>query len=354
MNIISLLSILLTLINFALTEDVAHPNHRYFNTPLPIPQTPRAFQQSILNHLPQRITPQTHRRIQSVFPRNVSNQTSNLSVAKRSGDYHYMDYSQYDMEDHHWPHHAVHHVPAVRTIPYPRYPHYDGPSHRFDISSIGIIAILKLIIVKILSFGFFKIIVLFLMKIPIILFTLGFKFLIILKLIKLVKLLTIPIVIPIIVVVVAPIILLALLLLLPLLIPLILAPLIPLILIPILLPLLLSIPIPVLGPATTAGRRRRTAGSIQPRGVQEDVLYLVRRVLESEQCIERVACQFATNKQSKGFATFVAWYLEKAASIISAPRFSSYKDAYKNGTSPRATPQQCVRQYACNNPRNAL
>lgn len=306
-------TILLYILPLAVTEDVhiVYPNHRYEVNATWTTETPRTIQRPSGVHFTQR-TPLKqawqHRNQSSERYRNISlTYPSKLSLVKRSGDYQY-DYPQYEVDDHAAPWQVHGHgqrMPALRTMPYPRFPMYDRPASRFDFPSIGTLAIIKLVILKILSFGLFKLVTLLLLKLPIVLFLLGFKFLIILKLIKLVKLLTIPIIIPIILVVLAPVLLVLFFLLLPLL----LAPLIPLILIPILLPLLLSIPVPVLAP--TGRRRRRQAESdlqeIQSRSVQDDVLYLVRRVLESEQCIERVACQFATNKQSQGFAAYVAW-----------------------------------------------
>lgn len=284
--------------------DIVFANHRYFDKPSSSTQTPRSLQRPVFNNQPPRLTHDHHRRTLSTRLKTTSSnpQSSRLTIDRRSGDIipmdHAMDYPQYDVMDEHG--HKMH---VYRSVPYARYPVYEKPSSRFDISSIGIIAILKLILIKILSIGFFKILFLFFLKFPLIIFTLGFKFLIILKLIKLVKLLTIPIVIPIIIIIILPILIVAFFLVVPLLLPLILAPVIPLILIPILLPLILSLPVPVLAPA---GRRRRE-DSVQSRSVQDDVLFLVRRVLESEQCIERVACQLAANKQSRGYASYVAW-----------------------------------------------
>lgn len=50
---------------------------------------------------------------------------------------------------------------------------------------------------------------------------------------------------------------------------------------------------------------------------------------------------------------FFLRYLEKASVIIRNPRFMTYKDAYKRGTT-FDTPQQCAKFFACNNPRKAL
>lgn len=304
---------LLYILSLTATEDVhlVYPNHRYEMNSTWTTETPRTLQRPSTIHVMQRtpLKQAWQRRNQSTeLYRNVSlTYPSKLSLRKRSGDYQY-DYPQYEVDDHAAPWYVHGHgnrMPALRTMPYPRYPVHDRPASRFDFPSFGTLAIIKLVLLKILSFGVFKLLTLLLLKLPIVFFLLGFKFLIILKLIKLVKLLTIPIIIPFILIILAPILLVLFFLLLPLL----LAPLLPLILIPILLPLLLALPVPVLAPAGRRRRRQADTGlqDIQSRSVQDDVLYLIRRVLESEQCIERVACQLATNKQSQGFSDYVAW-----------------------------------------------
>lgn len=233
---------------------------------------------------------------------NRRQHVANTNDWRRRSDYpHHIDYHEnYDDAGGHY---DVHHytAPIVRPVRYHHHvPYYaDAPSPKFDITHLGLLAIFKLILLKIKAFGLFKLLLLIILKFPIIVFTLGFKFLIILKLIKLVKLLTLPALIPLIIIAILPLIIF---------LPLLLAPLLPLVLLPLLLPLLLMLPVPVLTPATGKRRRRRSSSDVAAgRGVQDDVLHLVRRVLESEQCIERVACQLASNAQAKDYAPYIAW-----------------------------------------------
>lgn len=322
-------TILLSLLSSTLSDediDSFQPNHLYTDSAIPASQTPR--NQPIFNNFPQRIPLQKiqHQRFQPIRARNLTNyqptpptiynffpQPSKLSKVKRSQDYHYgnMDYHQYEVDDHeplyhpHMPH--MTHMPAIRTTHFPRIPMFEKPEPKLDISTLGMLALMKLGMLKMMKFGFINMILMMLFKMPMILGILGMKFMILMNLVKLAKLLTLPLILPLILLLLIPILIPLFLLLIPLLLPLILAPLIPLILIPILLPLLLLLPVPVLAPVT--GRRRRQLEDSRARSVDEDVLYLVRRVLESEQCIERVACRLAANKQSKGFTAFVAWYV---------------------------------------------
>ncbi|CAB0003884.1 unnamed protein product, partial [Nesidiocoris tenuis] len=151
---------------------------------------------------------------------------------------------------------------------------YRPPAHMsekgLDVTSLGILAIIKLLLIKIKGMGLG---LLLLLKLPIVLFTFFGKLLMFLKVAKFLKLLAVPF-------------------LLIGLLPLFLGPL--LFLAPLLLPLLLALPIPVLQPANNnagqaAGRRRR-----ETYGGSGAAL---RSLLESDRCLERIACTLAADRE---------------------------------------------------------
>ncbi|KAF6201656.1 hypothetical protein GE061_004049 [Apolygus lucorum] len=157
---------------------------------------------------------------------------------------------------------------------------------------------------------------LLLLKLPVILFTFFGKFLLFFKVAKVLKLLALP-------------------LLLVGLLPLLLVPL--LLLAPLLLPLLLALPIPVLQPAAAAaGRRRRDTRR----------LMLLQGLLESERCLERVACTLAADKQPV-YTTSIAWGLDLLKSHIAHPKMKSYAEAYREAAEKKLSKGDCVTKYPC-------
>ncbi|XP_014282283.1 uncharacterized protein [Halyomorpha halys] len=192
-----------------------------------------------------------------------------------------------------------------------------------DLTSIGIIILLaKLLFLKAKGLGIGLVL---LLKLPFVLIAFLSKLLVAIKAFKLAKFLTFA-------------------LLIPFLIPLLLAP---LLLLPLLLPLLLLLPIPVLTPtaaAAAAGRRKREI----PRS-----LHTLRAVIESESCLEKIACQMAAPRQPSFYANFIAWSLNMMKIFFTNPRFESYADAY-NKAKNSGRLEKCSELYTCSNPNLSM
>ena len=179
-----------------------------------------------------------------------------------------------------YPYHEHHHEIVEVTEPsgegYYAATRFRPQKSSSDLASIGIIILLlKLLFLKAKGIGVGLIL---LLKLPIVLIAFLSKLLVAIKAFKLAKVFMLP-------------------LLIPLLLPLLLGP---LLLLPLLLPLLLLLPIPVLGTtaAPVTGRRKREI----PQG-----FHTLRAVIESEYCLERIACQMAASKQPSFYSSLIAW-----------------------------------------------
>ncbi|XP_069690353.1 uncharacterized protein [Periplaneta americana] len=261
-----------------------------------------------------------------------------------------------DLYPHHHHHGHHHHHPVHHYVPPPAiyYPAHHHEKHD-EYSKLGLLALAKIVLAKIKALGLFKIILLLLAKIPLIFLKIALKFFFLFKAVKLFKLLTFSALFPLILVPLIPLLFL----------PLLLLPLAPLLLIPLALPLLLLallfLPIPVMTPMgnanraadkKTTSRRRRDAGEVwRELDASDDFLMLTRTVLESQQCLERLACKMAARQDSGTYNSFILWLLEKVRAFAPSrlqDRLTSYIDAYRTG-SKRS--KMCVQKYTCDKPK---
>lgn len=233
------------------------------------------------------------------------------------GGHHYSPdlYSHHHHGHHH--HHPTHHYPPP-AIYYPAHSYHD--KHE-EYSKLGILAIVKIVLAKLKALGLVKIILILLAKIPLIFLKIAIKFFFLFKAVKLFKLLTFSALFPLILIPLIPLLLL----------PLLFLPLAPLALIPLLLPLilpfLLMMPVPVMNNTppdmlhnknkkTASSRRRRDAvKQVDPDtgrvwrqlDASHDFLALTQRVLESQQCLERLSCKMAAKHDSTTYTKVILW-----------------------------------------------
>lgn len=180
---------------------------------------------------------------------------------------------------------------------------------KIDWQKLGILALFKIGLAKLKAFGFLKILFLLVFKLKLFLIALFFKFLLISKLMKLFKLL---------------------------LIPLILLPIIGSLASPMLLGTLVSIPMriinfltePVFAPAASAATKNSLDPTIQPitsvtkndalstsnskrhlktLNLFDPTLNIFRKVLESEKCVERIACRMAVVEKAGILPVWINW-----------------------------------------------
>ncbi|XP_075231808.1 uncharacterized protein LOC142330452 [Lycorma delicatula] len=230
-----------------------------------------------------------------------------------------------------------------------------------DFIKILLLLILKLLLIKLKTIGFIKIVLLILLKLPVIFFGIIFKLLLFVKITNLFKLLTLPLFLPLILIILAPILLLLL--------PLLLIPFAPLLLIPLLLPLLLFLPIPVLTVTTTtttttttaapSGKRRRRRFisneynnnnnnlPYEYSDSRNNELLFFRNLIESEKCLERIACKLAADRRSTLFNSYILRILDFAKEYLINPRLYSYAHAYRSGVSSDSTFATCTNKYPC-------
>ncbi|XKL66973.1 hypothetical protein PGB90_010393 [Kerria lacca] len=213
--------------------------------------------------------------------------------------------------------------------------HGDHKKSSLDLKKIGIIALVKIGLAKLKAFGILKLIFLMLFKFKLFLALIFVKWLLILKTIKLLKSLLIPL------------FLLSLLFLLPLL----LLPL--LLLLPTLLPLALLIPIP------TPGRDQysRVPALFHQKPQRTDLaMSILSKFLDSQECIEKIACQLATKKESKLFYPIINWYWKRISNSTKNQKVGSYIKAYTetvkeyqgNYTNSHSE-KWCQEKYPCDN-----
>jgi hypothetical protein len=225
------------------------------------------------------------------------------------GNHYSPDFYPHHHHHGHHHHHPIHHYPP---------PAIYSPAHheKHEYSKLGILAVVKIVLAKLKALGLVKVILILLAKIPLIFLKIALKFFFLFKAVKLFKLLTFSALFPLILIPLIPLLLL----------PLLFLPLAPFLfipmLLPLLLPLLLLLPVPVLaGPLqnaratdkkTASSRRRRDADPATGRvwrqlDASHDFLSLTQRVLESQQCLERLACKMAAKHDSTTYTNVILW-----------------------------------------------
>lgn len=186
----------------------------------------------------------------------------------------------------HYPSAIGHHAPVIY-----HHHHEDDHSSKMDLKHIGIIALVKIGLTKLKIFGILKLLFIILLKFKLLLVILFVKFVLFLKAIKKLKALLIPF-----------LLLLGLLLLPLLLLPLLL----PLFLLRYLLPLLLLLPIPQ--PARIRGTKTDNRFLEYLKSQRSDpIMDIMAQLMEAETCVERIACQLATRKESRLLYPIIKW-----------------------------------------------
>ncbi|XP_050441992.1 uncharacterized protein LOC126846534 [Adelges cooleyi] len=239
------------------------------------------------------------------------------------------------------------------TIPMHTYSHpvpiiaeYRRPHHHksmIDWHKIGILALLKIGLVKLKIFAFLKTVFMLLLKLKLFLIALFFKFLLLLKLMKFLKLLLVP---------------LLLLALSPLLLPLLL----PLILMP-LYRLFTLLTEPVLVPSSANGTASSiTRSQLDPLRMVDPGMIEFRNVLQSEKCVQRIACRMATTEQSGIASSWINWVLRRVTKYFSNKTLETYLTTYedvndylyKKSPVPKDWSSWCRERYDCNNSENTI
>ncbi|XP_039290047.1 uncharacterized protein LOC120352644 [Nilaparvata lugens] len=287
-------------------------------------------------------------------------QLQNAELMKNDQDtsFTYNRHGEYETYDHldHDDYHSHHPWDLTSMKPFIKMPM--KPTKMLDFSSIdfmkiAMVAVLKLVLFKIQTIGTVKFLAFLLMKIPIILIKIAMKVMFVMKFIQILKYLAIPFLLPTILSLLAP--------LLPILLP--------LLLLPLLLPLLLFLPIPVLAMVGTSSTTTTSTTTMAPTARQRrsiaatDVgfrfdrqkldMAFFRKLVDSEMCLERIACNLAADKKASTFSSLVSWILETAKGYVNHPRYKSYSEAYRLGTSSRANKRMCSNYYPCNGLRKA-
>ncbi|RZF45446.1 hypothetical protein LSTR_LSTR009317 [Laodelphax striatellus] len=286
-------------------------------------------------------------------------QLQNAELMKNDQDtsFTYNRHGEYETYDHldHDDYHHQHPWDLTSMKPFIKMPM--KPMKMLDFSSIdfmkiAMVAVLKLVLFKIQTIGTVKFLAFLLMKIPIILIKIALKVMFVMKMIQILKYLAIPFLLPTILHLLAPLI--------PLLLP--------LLLLPLLLPLLLFLPIPVLAMITTSSTTTTTTTTVAPnsrrkRHIAADDGFIFdrqkldmaffRKLVDSEMCLERIACNLAADKKASSFSSLVLWILDSAKVYVNHPRYKSYFEAYRLGTSSRANKRLCSNFYPCNGLRKA-
>ncbi len=191
---------------------------------------------------------------------------------------------------------------------------HEGHSGKLDLKKIGIIALVKIGLAKLTLFGVLKLLFFILLKFKLFLLLFFIKFLLFLKALKHLKALLLPF-----------FLLLALLFLPLLLLPLLL----PLLLLRYLLPLLLLLPTPLGRPANNMANMGNSMGNNMGNNMgngaagnqaggnrighdfkipnADPIMEVMMQLLDSEQCVERIACQLATKRESKLLFPIINW-----------------------------------------------
>ncbi|XP_072152943.1 uncharacterized protein [Bemisia tabaci] len=215
---------------------------------------------------------------------------------------------------------------------------------KFDFSKIGLLLLLKLAIAKLKALGALQIMLLLLLKAKLLLAMMALKFFMVLKAMKLLKYL------------IAPLLFSSLLPLLMM---------IPMSLLSALLPLLMNLnqmqpddPDPVEdlpdppdneepdemgGDTPESGQRRKRRKHHRSRALGE-----IQRLLRSEDCLQRMACELAAKKQLAIVPFIVAWSLKKLANMLPIPIVKEYAKAYTNGRQMNRSSSGCSSKYRCN------
>lgn len=215
---------------------------------------------------------------------------------------------------------------------------------KFDFSKIGLLLLLKLAIAKLKALGALQILLLLLLKAKLLLAMMALKFFMVLKAMKLLKYL------------IAPLLFSSLLPLLMM---------IPMSLLSALLPLLMNLnqmqpddPDPVEdlpdppdneepdemgGDTPESGTRRKRRKHHRSRALGE-----IQRLLRSEDCLQRMACELAAKKQLAIVPFIVAWSLKKLANMLPIPIVKEYAKAYTNGRQMNRSSSGCSSKYRCN------
>ncbi|CAI6363921.1 unnamed protein product [Macrosiphum euphorbiae] len=241
---------------------------------------------------------------------------------------------------------------------------------KIDWHKVGILALVKVGLAKLKAFGFLKILFLLVFKLKMFLIAMFFKFLLIAKLMKLFKLLMIPLV---------------LITLLPLIMSLFSAP--------MLVGGILSIPRriiefltePMYVPATAATKLYTDPTALPGTAVGKNgglpaslnkpedspvhdkrrlemlelfdpALTVFQKVLDSEKCVERIACRMAVVEKAGILPVWINWMLYRVSKVIPNDKLQSYLKAYSDvnnviynkSDNPENWSTWCSDRYDCN------
>lgn len=174
---------------------------------------------------------------------------------------------------------AHHHIPVITELH-----HKKHAKSKLDLKNLGILALVKIGLAKLKIFGLLKVLFFILLKFKLFLILIFVKFLLFLKALKLIKALLLPF------------FLLSLLPLLLLLLPLLLYLALP----------LLGLPVPVMVPTRYQHGRIGLLDHISTQNT-DILLEIMEQLMNSERCVERIACQLATKKQAKLFYPVLTW-----------------------------------------------
>ncbi|XP_025198294.1 uncharacterized protein LOC112596723 [Melanaphis sacchari] len=278
-----------------------------------------------------------------------------------------------------------HHVSYISNVP-PAYPYGHRPTGQYNMNSnfnqqvqmiydkidwhkVGMIALFKIGLAKLKAFGFLKILFLIVFKLKMFLIAMFFKFLLIAKLMKLFKLIMIPLI---------------LMTLLPLILSLFSAPMLVggLLTIPSRILDFLTGPVFVPASATAAtkvftestpitGTAAGKNGVLPPSFSKPDditvsdhrrldmfnpALTVFRRVLDSEKCVERIACRMAVVEKAGVLPVWINWMLYRISKVIPNEKLESYLKAYSDvsnviynkSDNPVNWVTWCSERYDCN------
>ncbi|XP_060854212.1 uncharacterized protein LOC132932042 [Rhopalosiphum padi] len=278
-----------------------------------------------------------------------------------------------------------HHVSYTNNVP-PAYPYGHRPAGQYNMNNnfhqqvqmiydkidwhkVGIMALVKIGLAKLKAFGFLKILFLLVFKLKMFLIAMFFKFLLIAKLMKLFKLIMIPLI---------------LMTVLPLILSLFSAP--------MLVGGLLTIPArildfltgPIFAPAAATAATKvlteptslpglaigKIGGSTPSYNKPDDVtisnnrrlemfdpaLTVFRKVLDSEKCVERIACRMAVVEKAGILPVWINWMLYRVSKMIPNEKLESYLRAYSEvnnviynkSDNPANWTTWCSERFDCN------
>ncbi|XP_050442508.1 uncharacterized protein LOC126846764 [Adelges cooleyi] len=236
-------------------------------------------------------------------------------------------------------------VPIIAEIRHP------SSKMGFDMGKIGMLAMIKIGLAKLKALGFVKALLLLLLKLKFFLVLLLFKFLMLLKMMKLLKLLLLPFLLS---------------LALPLLLPLLLT------IFPRLMRLLFLLSQPALVPNTNTNTTPNPNETLQKRRSHLDPIELldpnlaqIRNIVQSEKCIQRIACRLA-GTQSSFTSIWTNWTLQQMSKYIPNKRLESYVTTFNDvsdrrlqhllgeSSPPDDWTKWCTEQYDCDEATNKL